>query len=96
VVFYNDDCVFVDKHEENSDKTLRKMISFLLSADYTAFKTALSIIFAKKAIISSFLLRKAAKKPLAQKDNGFFNTYFINSIAHSLKSLFLTNTFSDY
>jgi len=65
VVFYNDDCVFVDKHEENSDKTLRKMISFLLSADYTAFKMALSIIFAKKVVLSSFLLRKAAKKPLS-------------------------------
>jgi len=62
---YNDDCVFVDKHEENSDKALRKTVRFLLSADYTAFKTALSIIFAKKAVLSSFLLRKAAKKPLA-------------------------------
>ena len=76
MVFYNDDCVFVDKHEENSDKTLRKMISFLLSADYTAFKIALSIIFAKKAVLSNFLLRKAAKKPLSAVDNSFFGVGF--------------------
>jgi len=48
VVFNNDDGVFVDKHEENSDKIFGKTVSFLLSADYTGFKIVLSIIFAKK------------------------------------------------
>jgi len=48
VVFNNDDGVFVDKHEENSDKIFRRAISVLLSADYTGLKIVLSIIFAKK------------------------------------------------
>lgn len=50
MVFNNDDGVIIDKHEENSDKIFRKTISFLLSADYTGFKTVLSIIFAKKVM----------------------------------------------
>ena len=45
---YNDDGVFVDKHEESSDKIFMKTISVLLSADYTGLKIVLSIIFAKK------------------------------------------------
>ncbi len=38
----------VDKHGENSDKTLRNTVVSLLLADYTVFTMALSIIFAKK------------------------------------------------
>jgi len=70
---YNDDCVFVDKHEENSDKILRKTVGFLLSADYTVFTIALSINFAKKVTLLSFLHKKQAKKPLSQSDNGFLS-----------------------
>ena len=51
----------VEKHEENSDKTLRKNIMSLLSADYTVFKSDLSIIFVKKFAYLTFLPIKQPK-----------------------------------